>query len=60
MHEGAVMSDVPRECKCHLAACGNRCEMYCDSGWTIEFSPVLNTAPNGGFTMRSARSGEPS
>jgi hypothetical protein len=40
--------------------CRDKNEMHCSAGWIIELGTAPDIAPNGGFTMRSARSGEPS
>ncbi len=43
-----------------LPFCRGNSEMYGGAGWVIGFGLALDTAPNGGFTTRSARSGGPS
>ncbi len=57
MHEGMSLSHVLGNAGAILQLCRDNSETYCNTGWIIELGPTLDTAGNGGFTTRSARSG---
>ena len=60
MHERMSLPHVLREGNCCFAVMPRQEETHRSAGWIIELATAPDTAPNGGFTMRSARSGGPS